>query len=115
MDVGALLCRPRQPRCPACPLVTGCATAAAIAAGHDSGAAGSSSTPGALRSAVPWEALGRRPRQPAYEGSFRQRRGRVLAELRLGPRPSATLDAAALASLVDDGLAALDGPLARLP
>ena len=115
MDVGALLCRPRQPRCPACPLVTGCATAAAIAAGHDSGAAGLSSTPGALRSAVPWEALGRRPRQPAYEGSFRQRRGRVLAELRLGPRPSATLDAAALASLVDDGLAALDGPLARLP
>jgi A/G-specific adenine glycosylase len=115
MDVGALLCRPRQPRCPECPLVTGCATAAAIAAEHDCKAAGSSSTPGVPGAAVPWEALGRRPRQQAYEGSFRQRRGRVLAELRVGPCPSAALDAAALASLVDDGLAALDGPLARLP
>jgi hypothetical protein len=39
----------------------------------------------------------------------------VLAQLRAGPRPSADLDAAALASLVEDGLAAFDGPLARLP
>jgi hypothetical protein len=60
-------------------------------------------------------ALGRRPRQPAYEGSFRQRRGLVMAELRAGPRLSASLDAAALASLIDDGLATLDGRLARLP
>ena len=95
MDVGAVLCRPRQPLCPDCPLEPGCATAAAGAA--------------------PNPDLGRRPRQPAYEGSFRQRRGQVLAQLRAGPHPSAALDAAALASLVDDGLAALDGPLARLP
>jgi A/G-specific adenine glycosylase len=94
MDIGAVLCRPREPRCPECPLEPGCATAAA-------------GTPDAT--------LGRRPRQPAYEGSFRQRRGRVLAELRSGPCPSAALDAAALASLVEDGLATLDGPLARLP
>ena len=95
MDVGAVLCRPRVPRCPECPLESGCATAAAR-------------TP-------PDPALGRRPRQPAYEGSFRQRRGMVLAELRAGPRPSAALDSTALASLIEDGLAALDGPLARLP
>jgi A/G-specific adenine glycosylase len=95
MDVGAVLCRPRSPRCPECPLESGCATAAA----------------GALAD----PALGRRPRQPAYEGSFRQRRGRVLAQLREGPRPSAVLDAAALAALVEDGLAVTDGPLARLP
>ena len=65
--------------------------------------------------AVPWRDLGRRARQPVYEGSFRQRRGRVLAELRAGPRPSADLDPAALASLVEDGLAALEGTVARLP
>ncbi|HET9769627.1 MAG TPA: A/G-specific adenine glycosylase [Acidimicrobiia bacterium] len=97
MDIGALLCRPRAPRCPECPLEDGCATA--------------SSADPALAGAP----LGRRPRQAAYEGSFRQRRGRVLASLRAGPHPSADLDAAALASLVEDGLATLDGPFARLP
>jgi A/G-specific adenine glycosylase len=95
MDIGAVLCRPRAPRCPECPLEPGCATAAA----------GASADP----------ALGRRRRQPAYEGSFRQRRGMVLAELRAGPRPSADLDSAALDALVEDGLATLDGHLARLP
>ncbi|HEY0398700.1 MAG TPA: A/G-specific adenine glycosylase [Acidimicrobiia bacterium] len=103
MDIGAVLCRPHAPRCPECPLEPGCATASSIAA---------ETRPSA---GVPWRTLGRRAPQPAYEGSFRQRRGRVLAELRAGPRPSAALDGAALASLVEDGLAALDGPLARLP
>ena len=97
MDIGAVLCRPRGPRCPECPLGPGCATA-------------SSANP-----ALAGAPLGRRPRHSAYEGSFRQRRGRVLATLRIAPHPSADLDAAALASLVEDGLAALDGPLARLP
>ena len=119
MDVGAVLCRPAAPRCPDCPLEPGCATAASIATG-EAGPAPSPSPGGPVRgpgpaAAVPWRELGRPARQPAYEGSFRQRRGRVLAELRAGPRPSAALDAAALASLVEDGLAALDGPLARLP
>ena len=95
MDIGAVLCRPRTPRCPECPLESGCATAAST--GHVD------------------PALGRRPRQPAYEGSFRQRRGRVLAQLRAGPSPSTGLDSAALADLVADGLAVLDGPIARLP
>jgi A/G-specific adenine glycosylase len=97
MDIGAVLCRPRTPRCGECPLSPGCATAA-------------SDDPALF--AAP---LGRRPRQAAYEGSFRQRRGRVLALLRAGPHPAAALDGVALATLVDDGLAAIDGPLARLP
>jgi A/G-specific adenine glycosylase len=124
MDIGALLCRPRAPRCPECPLEPGCATASSIAsettrpatpprvAGDPSARPRDTGDPPA---GVPWRTLGRRARQPAYEGSFRQRRGRVLAELRAGPRPSADLDPAALATLVEDGLAALDGPIARLP
>jgi A/G-specific adenine glycosylase len=97
MDIGAVLCRPRDPRCPECPLSPGCATAS-----------------GTVSPAVA-AVLGSRPRQAAYEGSFRQRRGRVLAQLRAGPHPSADLDAVALATLVEDGLAALEGELARLP
>ncbi|HYH48350.1 MAG TPA: A/G-specific adenine glycosylase [Acidimicrobiia bacterium] len=100
MDVGALLCRPRDPRCPECPLEPGCATASAVASGGPAAAD---------------PRLGRRARQPAYEGSFRQRRGRVMAQLRSGPHSSSELDAAALATLIEDGLATLDGPLARLP
>jgi A/G-specific adenine glycosylase len=125
MDIGAVLCRPRLPRCPECPLEPACATANAIAAevagatGRPAPRPGTARTPSAgtagTPAAVSWRTLGRRARQPAYEGSFRQRRGDVLAELRAGPRPSADLDVAALASLVEDGLAALDGPLAHLP
>jgi len=115
MDIGAVLCRPRAPRCPDCPLEPGCATAAAI----DAGCPAEPSAVGSAADSPPpqahWSALGRRPRQPAYEGSFRQRRGQVLAQLREGPRPSAELDAAALAALVEDGLAVTDGRLARLP
>ncbi|HVW31586.1 MAG TPA: A/G-specific adenine glycosylase [Acidimicrobiia bacterium] len=96
MDVGAVLCRPQAPDCGPCPLSPGCATASGTAA-------------------VGWRALGARSRQPAYEGSFRQRRGEVLARLRAGPHDAASLDPEALASLVADGLAALDGRLARLP
>ncbi len=91
MDVGALLCRPRSPRCGECPLVEGCATR------------------GVLESET-------RHRQAAFEGSFRQRRGRVLARLReAGAVPSDELDAGALDSLVADGLAVIDAGAARLP
>ncbi len=90
MDVGAVLCRPREPRCGECPLRRRCAT----------------------RGVMVDE---RRSRQPAFEGSFRQRRGRVLAQLREGPVGARTLDAEALASLVADGLATVDGRTARLP
>jgi len=57
MDVGALLCRPREPRCPECPLRRTCGTRGPLA---DE----------------------RRSRQPPFAGSFRQRRGNVLARLR---------------------------------
>ena len=90
MDVGALLCRPEQPRCPACPLRRRCTSR------------------GPLDSE-------RRPLAAPYDGSFRQRRGAVLARLRAGPTPAALLDTEALTSLRRDGLAVLDGVTARLP
>lgn len=91
MDVGALVCRPRGPRCDECPLYRRCRT----------------------RGPLPHEAT--RPRQPPFDGSFRQQRGVVLARLRAGPTPIALLDDKALASLVADGLAIVDGDYARLP
>ncbi|HEX6312279.1 MAG TPA: A/G-specific adenine glycosylase [Acidimicrobiia bacterium] len=90
MDVGALLCRPRAPRCYECPLRPSCASRGPLAGE-------------------------RRSTQGRFEGSFRQRRGRVLAELRAGPAAARALDPEALASLVADGLASIDGPTARLP
>jgi len=90
MDVGALVCKPRAPLCDACPLFVSCATHGEL---PDEGA----------RRAAP------------YRGSFRERRGRVLGALRAGPVPIAELDAEALASLVDDGLAAVHGDRAQLP
>jgi len=90
MDVGAVVCHPHEPRCDECPLAKKCAT----------------------RGELPDE---RRTRQAPFEGSFRQQRGAVLARLRGGPTPVALLDAAALRSLVADGLAAIDGDLAQLP
>jgi len=91
MDVGALVCHPTAPRCPACPLRRRCAT----------------------RGPLPSETE-RTPARP-FEGSFRQRRGVVLARLRGGPTPRALLDAEALESLRRDGLAIVDGSTARLP
>ena len=91
MDLGATVCTARAPACTACPLRRRCAT----------------------RGPLPGEV---RVRQPAFAGSFRQRRGIVMARLRTEPSVSvAELDAEALASLVADGLAAVDGDTARLP
>lgn len=90
MDVGATLCRPRDPDCDGCPLARRCRT----------------------RGVLPGETRGRQAR---FEGSFRQRRGRVLARLRDGPVPVGELDAEALASLEADGLARVARGRARLP
>ena len=90
MDLGALVCRPRAPDCAACPLRRRCAT----------------------RGALPHEAD--RRRQPPFAGSFRQRRGEVMARLRAGPVAARELDDAALDSLVADGLAERAGREARL-
>jgi A/G-specific adenine glycosylase len=65
MDVGREVCR-RLPRCEACPLATGCR----------------------FRMASPTIVRSRRP-QPAFEGSSRQLRGRVVEALR--SRPSTSL------------------------
>jgi len=92
MDVGAVVCRARDPRCGECPLHRRCAT----------------------RGARQGE---RRSRQGRFAGSFRERRGRVMARLRDGEAVDAhALDPDALASLVHDGLAVIDDEaLARLP
>ncbi len=90
MDLGATVCRSRTPLCVQCPLRRGCATRGELE--------------GETRS-----------RQPPFAGSFRERRGRVLATLRTGPARAEALDADALASLVADGLARVDGTRARLP
>ena len=96
MELGALICTAERPRCPECPVVSGCAWHRAGQPGDDPD-------------------LGRR-RSQGYEGTDRQCRGRLLAVLRdaHGPVPAARLDAAwpdenqrarSLASLVADGLA----------
>jgi A/G-specific adenine glycosylase len=92
MDVGALVCRPRDPRCGECPLSRRCVT----------------------RGPLQGE---RRSRQGPFEGSFRQRRGLVMARLRADEAVDAlSLDGDVLASLVDDGLAVVDDEaVARLP
>jgi A/G-specific adenine glycosylase len=92
MDVGAVCCRARDPRCGECPLHRRCESRGPRPGEHDD-----------------------RRRQTRFEGSFRQRRGVVLGALRAGPRPPATLDPDALASLVADGLAVVDARHARLP
>ncbi len=91
MDLGATVCTSRDPACPRCPLRRRCAT----------------------RGPLPHEV---RTRQPKFEGSFRQRRGVVMARLRTEPGvPIDELDVDALASLVLDGLAARNGTRACLP
>jgi A/G-specific adenine glycosylase len=90
MDVGAVLCRPRDPHCAECPLRRRCATRGPLA---DE----------------------RRSHQGAFAGSFRQRRGHVMAKLREGSVPTSQVDPDALASLVQDGLAVVEGETARLP
>jgi A/G-specific adenine glycosylase len=90
MDLGALVCTKRNPECAPCPLRGSCATRGVLADERTS-------------------------RQAPFAGSFRQRRGHVLAALRHAPTSVDELDADALASLVDDGLAEVRGLVAALP
>lgn len=105
MELGALVCTARSPRCDACPLAGRCAWRAA---------------------GFP-ETADLRRRQARYEGSDRQARGAVLRVLREAPDHSVPLDTVAadwpdaaqrdraIDSLIADGLAeASDGTL-RLP
>jgi A/G-specific adenine glycosylase len=92
MELGALVCTAKRPRCGECPLRSQCAW---LELGQPTGAS--------------------RRAAARYEGSDRQCRGRLLAILRSasGPVPLVDLDAAwdesgqrtrALAALIDDGL-----------
>ena len=91
MDLGAAVCRARDPRCAECPIRRGCATR------------------GPLDGEV-------RTKQAPFEGSFRQRRGRVMARLRAEDAVAVRdLDAEALESLVADGLAVVSRGRASLP
>jgi A/G-specific adenine glycosylase len=89
MDLGATVCTARAPACDACPLYEGCATRGT-------------------------HAEETRHRQSRFEGSFRQRRGVVLAQLRVAPTPAEELDGEALFTLITDGLAEVERGVARL-
>jgi A/G-specific adenine glycosylase len=95
MDLGRFVCRP-VPRCAECPLANACRFA--------------------LEDGSPRPSA---PRQPAFEGSARQARGRVLAELRerggasvlelaTGTGMPIERTSRAAASLAGDGLATVD-------
>ncbi|MFC6015440.1 A/G-specific adenine glycosylase [Plantactinospora solaniradicis] len=98
MELGALVCTARSPRCVDCPLATRCAWRAS----------GRSAPPGPTR----------RPQR--YAGTDRQVRGKLLAVLRetTGPVPRDRLDlvwaddlqrSRALAGLIEDGLVEMIG------
>lgn len=105
MELGAIVCTARSPRCEVCPLAAQCAWRAA---GYP-------------------ESEDRRRRQAKYEGSDRQARGAVLKVLReAAPAPVALFavvpdwpDAVqrdrAIDSLIADGLAEASEGLLRLP
>jgi A/G-specific adenine glycosylase len=89
MDLGATICLSRVPRCGVCPLAEGC------------------------------PARGRRypalRRQGPFQGSFRQRRARVLRAVSERPRAVATLDADAVVALARDGLVRVENGRVALP
>lgn len=98
MELGAVVCTARAPRCGDCPLAAGCAWRAADYPSYDG-----------PRTAV----------QARFEGSDRQVRGLVLAELRGSDIPVTTVEIAtlwpdatqlarAIASLESDGLVVAD-------
>jgi A/G-specific adenine glycosylase len=89
MDLGATVCLARVPRCGVCPLAAGC--------------------PSRGRRYEPLRRQGR------FEGSFRQRRGRVLRLVTQEPQKLATLYEPAVAALARDGLVEVDGDFVRLP
>ncbi len=105
MELGAIVCTARSPRCDDCPLAQRCAWRAAGYPAYEGP---------------------RKAAQKKYEGSDRQVRGRILAELRASHIPvtpeeleDVWPDAAqrdrALRGLLDDGLAVAEGGGYTLP
>jgi A/G-specific adenine glycosylase len=87
MELGATVCRPRAPRCPECPVRSGCAGGPVTQ---------------------------RRRGAERFEDSDRYARGRVVAALVRGERPPA-VDDRIVAALVRDGLVVRDANGLRLP
>lgn len=110
MELGAVVCTARAPRCDACPVAAWCEWRGA---------------------GYPDNAPQKRPRQARFEGSDRQVRGRIMALLRGAPAPIARADALTAAaeggvrdaaqplraydSLIADGLIVEFEGFARLP
>lgn len=115
MDIGAAFCRPRDPRCAACPLRATCGYAATVALEATAG-------PGGPRPAA-------RRGTPRFESTSRWLRGRIVDRLRDAPDDAWVLFAGpignhdvtaveqAIAQLAKDGLIEVDpssdGRLAR--
>ncbi|MFO7280919.1 MAG: A/G-specific adenine glycosylase [Thermoanaerobacterales bacterium] len=111
MELGGRVCARRRPRCAGCPVRAWCGWLATGLTPPDpaDGSAGVSA------------------RQPAFEGSDRQGRGRLVDALCRGPVAVADLPAVmgwpddpdraerVAAGVVTDGLAVRDGPVLRLP
>jgi A/G-specific adenine glycosylase len=89
MDLGATVCLARIPRCGVCPLAEAC--------------------PSRGRRYEPLR------RQGPFEGSFRQRRARVLKAVAAAPQAAGELDADAVRSLERDGLVAVVEGSVQLP
>jgi A/G-specific adenine glycosylase len=89
MDLGATVCLARVPRCGICPLASAC--------------------PSRGRRYHPLR------RQGPFEGSFRQRRARVVQKVATRPRAAGELDAEAVAALERDGLVAVTEGRVSLP
>jgi A/G-specific adenine glycosylase len=89
MDLGATVCLARVPRCPACPLASGC----------------------------PSRGIREEParKQGPFEGSFRQRRAVTLREVANQARVLNELDHEAVHSLERDGLVVVADGLVSLP
>lgn len=105
MELGALICTARSPRCEDCPIAAVCAWRSA---GH------------------PPDSHADRRRTQAWKGTDRQARGRVMARLRSAPGAVGAVDIAALwpdaaqltrclAGLVGDGLIEMSDGGYRLP
>jgi len=110
MELGAVVCTARAPRCGECPVAAWCEWRGA---------------------GYPDNAPEKRPRQAAFEGSDRQVRGRIMALLRASSTPVAVAETLAAAadggvrepeqprraydSLVSDGLVVEFDGFARLP
>jgi A/G-specific adenine glycosylase len=89
MDLGAMICLARVPRCDGCPLSAQC--------------------PSRGRRYPPLR------KQSRFEGSFRQRRARTLSLVATQPRRRSALDKEAIESLAADGLVQVRRGLVSLP